>query len=29
MLVDFDETKCIACEMCVTVCPYEAMEVQL
>ena len=26
MLVSFDGEKCIACELCVSLCPYGAME---
>jgi len=27
MLVGFDGEKCIACELCLRVCPYGAMEI--
>jgi len=27
MMVGFDREKCIACELCLNVCPYRAMEI--
>jgi Fe-S-cluster-containing hydrogenase component 2 len=27
MMVAFDEEKCIACELCLNVCPYRAVEI--
>ncbi len=28
MVVSFEKEKCIACEMCIQVCPYRAIEIQ-
>ncbi|MEJ2365614.1 MAG: 4Fe-4S binding protein [Deltaproteobacteria bacterium] len=27
MRVSFDHEKCIACELCIPVCPYQAMQI--
>jgi Fe-S-cluster-containing dehydrogenase component len=28
MHVSFDHEKCIACELCIPACPYEAMQIK-